>query len=703
MSRHPRRLIPVLLLLFLSVTGRAEEASEGQAPPSSGGATPQEPNPPAPQQPTFRAGINFVRVDVIVTDKQGTPVADLRQADFEVFEDGKLQTVESFKLINITGVPQPGAEPARQIRSPSDEEAEAAREDVRLFAIFLDDYHVRRGASMAIREPLMRFLTTQLGPLDMVVAMYPLTPLSDLLMTRDHDAVAGAIQKFEGRKYDYTPRNQFEDQYSLYPATTVEQIRNQVSLSGLKSLVTHLGALREGRKTIIVVSEGYTNILPPQLRDPVASVPGLGNPNRGNPSSGEDSPREQSAAFFADADIQTDLREVYGNANRNNTSIYTLDPRGLASFEFDINEGVGMRTDRAYLQSTMDTLRVLAENTDGRALVGRNDMENALRQVVRDSSAYYLIGYNSSQAPSDGRFHEIKVRVKRPGVQVRARKGYWALTAEETARALAPKPPGPPSAVGHALATIAEPVRARRLVRTWIGTERAGGGRTRVTFIWELQPPVAGLDREDVARVAVAASGAGKAYFKGRVPDEVGSGNPGTRGASDGSSDGKIPAGARAVFDAEPGRMQIRLSVEDTEGKVIDTDMVEITVPDFTSPQVAVSTPEVVRARNGLELKTAMNDPDALPTVAREFRRTDRLLIRFEAYVPGEASPTTSAQLLNRSGNSMAQLPVGAGAAGTYQIDLPLASLPPGEYLVELKVASAGSEAKELVAFRVIS
>ena len=81
----------------------------------------------------------------------------------------------------------------------------------------------------------------------------------------------------------------------------------------------------------------------------------------------------------------------------------------------------------------MDTLRTLSENTDGRAIVNRNDLVAGMKQITRDASAYYLIGYNSSQAPSDGKFHEIKVRVKRPGVQVRARKGYWALTHEQTA------------------------------------------------------------------------------------------------------------------------------------------------------------------------------------------------------------------------------------------------------------------------------
>jgi hypothetical protein len=160
--------------------------------------------------------------------------------------------------------------------------------------------------------------------------------------------------------------------------------------------------------------------------------------------------------------MESDLREVYDNANRNNVAIYAVDPRGLPGFEFDINENVGLRTDAKYLTSTMDTLRTLAEQTDGRAIVNRNDIAVGMKQITRDSSAYYLIGYNSTQAPSDGKFHEIKVRVKRPGIQVRARKGYWALNAEQTARALAPPKAPAPKPVEAAITAATEPSEPRQ-------------------------------------------------------------------------------------------------------------------------------------------------------------------------------------------------------------------------------------------------
>ena len=118
---------------------------------------------------------------------------------------------------------------------------------------------------------------------------------------------------------------------------------------------------------------------------------------------------------------------------------------------------------------------MLAENTDGRAIVNRNDLAAGMKQIIRDSSAYYLLGYNSTQAPTDGKFHEIKVRVKRPGVQVRARKGYWAFTAEDVKRAVArAASPGRRPKSTKALATIA-PMTNRRYIRTWIGNDKGRG------------------------------------------------------------------------------------------------------------------------------------------------------------------------------------------------------------------------------------
>jgi VWFA-related protein len=684
-ARSTGAVIALAFLLSAPLAGRQQPAPPANATPAAPDA-PSAPGAPA-QQPTFRAGINFVRVDAIVTDKQGNPVGDLKQTDFEVLEDGKPQTIEQFRFVKVDGTAPP--ETPAPIRTRADEERAAANDDARIFVFFLDDYHVRLGNSMAARKPLAEFVQNSLGPNDLVAVMYPLTPLDAVSLTRDHQSVIRALEKFEGRKFNYEPRNSTEQRYALYPAETVERIRRQVSLSALEGVSVKLGALREGRKAVIVVSEGYTAVLPPQMRDPVATMPGLGNPNRRNPMAGENSAMEDRAEFIGQIDVQQEMQEVFNAANRSNTAFYTVDPRGLATGEFDINENVGMQRSSQSLRQTQDTLRVLADETDGRAFVNRNDFGKAMKQIVADSSAYYLIGYNSTQAPQDGKFHEIKVRVKRPGADVRARKGYWALTAADAARVTtAATRTGPPPAVSRALSSIAEPSRGR-FVRTWIGTSRGENGKTLVTFVWEPIAAQPGVRRENATSVSlIAASPDGETYFQGDVPEKADNG-------------GSSTAVRQTTFEVPPGRLQLRMGINGAGG-AIDADDREVAVPDLTAAEVMFATPRVYVARTARDFQMIRTGQSVLPTPAREFRRTERLVLRVDAYAPGNAPVTVTARLLNRQGDKMADLPVTSTAGQPHLIDLPLGAFAPGEYLLELSGQTEGQKpATELIAFRV--
>jgi VWFA-related protein len=681
-------LIALVVGLALSLTAKGLEPQPTPTNSAPRAPAPGTPDAAAPaQQPIFRAGVNFVRVDAIVTDRQGNPLADLKPTDFEVLEDGKPQTIEQFRFVRVDGTAVP--ETQGRIRTRADEERAAANDDARIFVFFLDDYHVRLGNSMAARKPLMDFVQTSLGPSDLVAVMYPLSPLDSVTLTRDHELVIRALERFEGRKFNYEPKFPQEQRYALYPAETVERIRRQVSLSAIEGLSVKLGALREGRKAVIVVSEGYTAVLPPQLRDPVASMPGMGNPNRRNPMAGQNSVTEDRAEFVGQIDVQQEMQEVFNAANRSNTALYTVDPRGLATGEFDISENVNMQRSNAALRQTQDTLRILADETDGRAFVNRNDFGKAMKQIVADSSAYYLIGYNSSQAPQDGKFHEIKVRVKRPGAEVRARKGYWALTAAETARATTPRPTVAP-AVTRALSTIAEPSRGR-VVRTWVGTSRGENGQTRVTFVWEPIPPQPGVRRDNATSISlIAASPDGQTVFTGDIPDAAaGNGSPGGAGVR------------QASFDAPPGRLQLRMGVNGPGGP-LDNDDREMMVPDLTAGDVALATPRVYVARTARDLQLIRKDEGVGPTASRDFRRTERMVVKIDAYGPGDAVVALTSRLLNKQGGRMADMQVTSAAGQPHMIDLPLSALAPGEYLLELTASVEGQKpVTELIAFRV--
>ena len=216
-----------------------------------------------------------------------------------------------------------------------------------------------------------------------------------------------------------------------------------------------------------------------------------------------------------------------------------------------------------------------------------------MKQIIRDSSGYYLLGYNSTQAPTDGKFHEIKVRVSRRGVDVRARKGYWALSPEDAARVSAPPKPEAPAAVTAALNSLAEPERGRP-ARFWIGTSRGDNGQTRVTFSWEaIAPPPGSIERTaPAARIALTANANdGRQLFRGRVPEDG--------AASAAPSAGAVRAGGRRLGRTRPRSRRfgavrraarsgaLKIVVEGTRGEVVDSVSRDLTLPDFTRVQVA--------------------------------------------------------------------------------------------------------------------
>ena len=645
----------------------------------------------AQKQPTFKTSINFVRVDVIVSDDKGTPILDLKPEEFAVTEDGKPQKIETFSVIKIDPLDQVEGPTNGEIRSAGDEEREAARPEVRLFVILLDDYHVSRGNDMAVRKPLIDFIENQLAPADMVAVMYPLTPVSDISFTRSKSRLISAIQNFEGRKFNYQPRNIYEEQYMYYPAATVERIRNQVTLSALEAAAMRLGSLREGRKSIIFVSEGLITSLPPQMQDANAQFPGYGNPNRGNTQAQTD----ERYQWQQTTDLNTEMRETFDIVNKQNTSIYSVDPRGLAVFEYGIQHAVGLQQDTQDLRASLDTLHVLSNNTDGRAIVNRNDLATGMKQIMRDSSGYYLLGYTSSRAPVDGKFHEIKVQVKRRGVNVRARKGYWALTKADVERATAPAKPEAPTAVTKALADLAVPSRGHA-ARFWIGTARGENGKTRVTIAWEPGEEVgAARNAQTAARVMVTAiSPDGRPVFRGRVPDGSPSETPPPAATP------ATTAGGVVTFDAAPGPLQLRMMVEGAKGETLDSVTREIAVPDFTTVAIALGTPRLYRGRTVRELQTVRANPAAAPAVEREFSRSDRLLIRIDAYAPGGTVPTVTARLLNRGGGPMADIPLQANGS-TFEAEMPLSSFGGGEYVIEFTAKAESGTAQETIAFRI--
>jgi VWFA-related protein len=336
----------------------------------------------APQQPPpFRGGTTLVQIDAIVTDDSRRPIADLTAADFELLDDGKPMTIDRVRFLGAEEYPA-GATPA-PIRTHEDEEREASRDDVRVYAIVLDDYHVPQMGELRVIDPLLAFVR-QLPPTDLVAVYYPLDSVTDVAFSRDREPVLKAIRAFKGRLGDYTPKHPVEEVHLRKPRD-IPRIRQEIVLSALEGLAAHLGGIKQGRKSVIFVSEAFT---------------------------------------VSDFDV----RNLYEVASHANVAIYPLDPRGLTT-DRGVDRGRTPGETFAMVTPPREFMRIVAAETGGRAIFS-NDVTSALGQVIRDSRAYYLIAYESPH-PDDGKFHGVTVRVKRRGAAVFARSGYWAYKRGE--------------------------------------------------------------------------------------------------------------------------------------------------------------------------------------------------------------------------------------------------------------------------------
>lgn len=371
---------------------------------------------------------------------------------------------------------------------------------------------------------------------------------------------------------------------------------------------------------------------------------------------GQQRPGLKALIFVAEGFRPPQPRAIVYAANRSNVALYAIDPGSEPS------DGESM-------------LRSIAEQTGGTASINESDLAPAVRQPLADLDHYFVLSF-TPQGPGDGRFHPVQVRLKQPGALARTRSGYWAPDAALAA-----------SAAKVAAARSVQPFKPSRsspYIRPWIGMARGPDGLTSVTVTWEPGAPPPRNQR--VASILVKATATdGTVLFESRI------------GAGDVD---------RATFNAPPGFVQLEMDLQSSSGAGLDTDYRSLSVPNLKVTRPTFATPQVLRTRTARHFSEMSQNVDAVPVASRTFSRTERLLIRAAAYGPGEAAPTITAQLLNRRGIPMRVLRVVDGPLppGTVQFDLPLASLAPDEYRVELTTANPTGprdEAKEIIPFRV--
>ena len=150
-----------------------------------------------------------------------------------------------------------------------------------------------------------------------------------------------------------------------------------------------------------------------------------------------------------------------------------------------------------------------------------------------------------------------------------------------------------------------------------------------------------------------------------------------------------------------PGPLELRIVVESQRGEIVDSSTRTVTIPDYQRTTLAIGTPKVFRARTAGEFAQARTNPRALPTAGRGFSRTDRLLIRFDAYAAGGVRPEVSAKLLNRTGQAMTAIPVQSTPGQAFQLDFALAPLAAGQYILEIDATSPSGAAQQMIGFKI--
>jgi VWFA-related protein len=639
--------------------------------------------PQDPPPPVFRIQVDAVEIDAFITDGQGNPVTDLTADDFEILEDNRRQPITSFALVNI---PLERAE--RPLYSPTaiDPDVHTNRGgEGRLYVIALDE--VRPDLALRTRHFLRRFVEQHFAANDVGAVLYVgrgnAANAQDFTSSRR--LLLSALDKFAGG----FPQEALP---SAAGATVAEaaalagfaasrqresELLTRARMRSLRELVEFMSGLRGRRKTIVYVTERLTEGAP--SGDDVFGVLDYKGGAR-------------SIAFG-------DLHAALTAATRGNVSIYPVDPTGLSPEGALGDAEAAPEAAGATGLNRRQELRALAEATGGFALVNSNSYDAAFARIVRENSSYYVLGFTSTNDRRDGRYRRIQVRVRRPGLQVRARNGYVAPMGRP------PKPEVPDTSAARMSPAVADsigvPLENDSVPMGVFAAPFKGSGRdANVIVSVELDASRLGLVDTGVAvqgeiEVATAAIASTDKVYYGDRPRMRLTLRPDTYTRALGSS---VRVLTQIVLP--PGRYQLRIAGGNISGPA-GSVMADLEVPDFTQDGLVMSGVALtsVMAAEAFTATAKNLLSDLLPapaTAVREFARGDAIAIYAEVYenLRTRATHTVSLKAELRSDEGRVIQTVDEdrsstdlqGASGGYgfRAELPL-EVDPGIYVIHVE------------------
>ena len=376
----------------------------------------QNPAQPAPPQttPAIKATTELVLVNVVARDKKGNLVRDLKQQDFTVLEDGQKQQVSSFDFENIDEMKLAGQtmatatgseEPAAAAVKPA--EAVMDARDRRLILLFFDFSAMDPEQIDRAVEAAKNYVNNKMQPADMIAIVSLATNMKlDLDFSGNKNRVLSVLSAYNsssGQGFDAGSTGSAEGAAETSSAFTADDTDYNTfsadrKLLALQSIITAVGKLSQ-KKSLIYFSNGISQ---------------------------------------SGTDNQSALRAATAAAVKANVAIYPLDVRGLQALPGGgeaqnaslhgqwAYSGASVLNDLNSNAASQETLSTLAADTGGKAFFDSNDFSGVFSQVQKDTSAYYILGYTSSNHSKDGRFRRIKVVVNRPDLKLEYRAGYYA-------------------------------------------------------------------------------------------------------------------------------------------------------------------------------------------------------------------------------------------------------------------------------------
>ena len=361
-----------------------------------------------------RGRIEQVRVEVRVTDDRGNPVTNLQRLDFEITDEGKRQAIVSFTLITAGSPPSTSQTQASPRTTAPPDAPTSVPPSGRVVVVVLDDLHVAPTNTPRVKEAVRSYIESVMSAADSIAVVFTSGANGGgQEFTSDRRLVLTAVDRFRGQKLRSATVERLQDPHlnlrgvlssSPDPNQPDRANRARITLDALRRIGDSLVALEDRRPMVLFVSEGPEYEV---VREPRTN---------------------QSDQWSINADI----RNAVETLNRVNAVVFAIDPRGVstgnadqihASSVFETKE-IGTSAIQSENVRAFGVVQAVAANTGGFTMLWRPGMSRDFRRVVAMDSSYYLVSYEAP--PTDrGKYHNITVRVRKRGLQVNARSGYF--------------------------------------------------------------------------------------------------------------------------------------------------------------------------------------------------------------------------------------------------------------------------------------